>query len=273
MPDEALWASPNLITFRRETVHQTIPTAGGETDPSTGVIRVFDVGLGSQSYPRSRSLQLPATMQTLTHEVGHIVMSRISQSVRDKFFENLLHWHDYPWAWITARTSTHSTWQAERTRLRNALGFTDTQLDAWLSNLVVDRPVIEGDYTYVKRSHTRGGTSFYLQSYRTTEVPAGREFEYAREKRGEYLAELYALAVSRPEFLHTTLPTNQVTWLKREIFQTPTNLSELAREVALPEPYQTQFILLGSRLFTWVQLNSLLNMLTTESRQEGTRVA
>ena len=55
----------------------------------------------------------------------------------------------------------------------------------------------------------------------SVDLPAGREFEYALSSRGEYLAERYARAVSRPDFRHDKLPEEQLRWLKRVVFRTP----------------------------------------------------
>ena len=292
LPSEATWSNPLLLRFRRGTCHprdvdartgscvghaggfvggqMTLGTAAaGTPPPGTARIEVFQAGLGAGPYPRSRQLGIPQTAQTIRHEVGHVVASQIPQATKDNFFENVVGWHDYPWNWITASAqlrAQRARWQAERSRLLRETGFNHTQLDAWLSNLVLDRTVVLGPRTYVRRQ-------YYLQSYEISQVPTGREFEYARTDQEEYLAELYALAVSRPGFMHSVLPSAQVAWLKRTIFRTPTNLAELARQYALAEPAQTQFVIRGSRMFTREQLDALMNELLIQSQQPGARLA
>src|SRR5262245_7189522 len=83
LPPEATWTNPLLIRFSRAACHPSDldatgacvgqPTGagtrgftGGEvTGP--GRITVYNAGLGSSPYTRSRSLGLPATQQTLRH--------------------------------------------------------------------------------------------------------------------------------------------------------------------------------------------------------------
>jgi hypothetical protein len=108
--------------------------------------------------------------------------------------------------------------------------------------------------------YTRG--RHFLSRMRRDALPAGPVFEYARTARGEYLAELYALAVSAPELLHDALPADQAAWLRRVVFGTPSTPAELAREVALGEPLQSRFLAAAARLFTWPQIDALLARLT-----------
>jgi len=98
-----------------------------------------------------------------------------------------------------------------------------------------------------RRAHCRGKrtyvrTSNFLRSILTANVPAGIEFEYARTNQGEYLAELYALAVSNPEFLHRTLPRAQIQWLKSEVFHSGQALEEVSRQAAVGEPQLSEFL-------------------------------
>lgn len=84
------------------------------------------------------------------------------------------------------------------------------------------------------------------------------------------MAELYALAVSRPEFLHSVLPTEQIIWLKQQVFHTPIDLT---RQIALaPASVQDQFMIRGSRLFTWEQLDALLNELSIQARSQESQL-
>src|SRR5258705_4977263 len=249
LPPEATWTNPLLITFARAACHPNdlSPSGactghssasgpgitGGEADPSTGRITVFNAGLGSGPYSRSVSLGLPATQQTLQHEVGHIVMSQVSQVEQDQFFTRILPWRDYSWSWITSPGPRYPNWQAERDSLRTALGFEEAQLDSWLATLRPGTPVTVGARTYTRDAAGSGGATLFLSAVDGTQLPAGIVFEYARTNRGEYLAELYTLAVSRPEFLHSVLPQPQIEWLKRVVFRTPATPDQWARQLAV----------------------------------------
>lgn len=275
LPDEATWTNPRVIRFRREACHpndvdpQTGACGGfgrtvtaGQADPTTFVITVFDQGIGASPYSRSAGLGASTTEQTLRHEVGHLVMEGIPQADRDHFFGTLLGWIDYSWDWINARDAPHQSWRDERERLRAELGFDQDQLDAWLATLQRDVPVQRGVFTYTRGPH-------HLSRVRTGALPAGAAFEYARSARGEYFAELYFMALSAPGFLHDALPAEQIEWLKRVVFGTPATRDELARQAALNEPLQSQFLVTASRLFTWPQIEAVLARLTAAGSAGG----
>ena len=282
MPVEATWANPLLLRFRRQECHPRDMNAagqcagqgtgagqsfvGGETNLATGQITIFNSGLGQTPFGRSRGLGIPATTQTIRHEIGHVIFSQLSQNEKNNFFGGLLGWRDYSWAWLNSPPGRPANWQAERVRLRNELGFqSDAQLEAWLATLVINQPVVAGSRTYTRRD-------YYLKSYETAQVPGGTEFEYARTDQDEYFCELYALAISRPEFLHQTLPAAQIAWLKRVVFHTPSNHEELGRQAALADPAQSEFLIRGSRLFTHEQLDALLQELTARSQRPDQQV-
>jgi len=279
LPIEATKNNPIVLRFRRRECHpQDVDPrtgqcstgfgsrVGGETEVSKGLITVFNTGLGRAPYERSASLGISSTAQTIRHEVGHAVDARISQADRDDFFENIVHWHKYPLAWIRVNPAPYPDWQAERTRLLTETGLNDAQLDTWLAGLGVNTAVVRGPRTYLRDDS-------FLNSYETAQIPAGREFEYARTNQGDYFAEIYALAVSRPEFLSNALPKLQSAWLKRVVFHTPEDMTALAKQAALAEPARTEFIVRGSRLFTQDQLDALLAELSTRMRQPGTNLA
>jgi len=284
LPAEASWTNPRLIRFARAACHPSdlSPTGvcagsgqgftGGEADPGTGRITVFDAGLRSTPYSRSVSLGLPATQQTLRHEVGHMVMSQIPRAEEDRFFSQVLHWKDFPWAWITSPAPRHANWQAERDSLRAELAFNETQLDTWLASLQPNTPVRVGARTYTRDAGGSGGGSRFLSSVDQTQLPAGVEFEYARTNHGEYLAELYTFAISRPEFLHNVLPPAQVQWLKRIVFRTPATQAEWARQLAVRNVPPNLFIRL-LRVFTWEQAQPILDEIMAQQSAAGTQEA
>ncbi len=287
LPSEATWTNPQLIRFGRAACHPNDLDAsgrcvgqpsgsgrgftGGETDASTGRITIFDPGLGSTPYSRSTSLRLPATQQTLRHEVGHIMVSQILQAEQDRLFTQILPWRDYSWAWITSPAPRYPNWQVERDSLRSALGFTEAQLDTWLAGLRPNAPVTVGNRTYT-RDAAGGGSTLFLSSVDQSQLPSGVEFEYARTNRGEYLAELYALAVSRPDFLHDALPQPQVAWLKRVVFHTPATRDEWARQMAVRDVPPDLFAPLV-KVFTWEQARPIIDeILNRQSTGEGSRL-
>jgi predicted deacylase len=101
-------------------------------------------------------------------------------------------------------------------------------------------------------------------------MPTGQEFNYARTSRGDYFAEIYAFAVSSPEFLHTKLPSAQIAWLKRVVFHTQEHFDRVAREAAIAGPILNEFLIRGSRLFTLKQLQDLLQELVARPRPLST---
>jgi hypothetical protein len=186
-------------------------------------------------------------------------MSQISQAEQDQFFTRILPWKDYSWSWITSPAPRYPNWQAERDSLRTALGFDEARLDTWLASLHPNTPVSIGAWTYTRDVAGSGGTTLFLSAVDSTQLPAGIEFEYARTNHGEYLAELYALAVSRPEFLHTVLPQPQIEWLKRVVFRIPATADQWARQIAVRGNVPNQLFARLLRVFTWEQAQPIVD--------------
>jgi hypothetical protein len=265
IPDEHLWnrtGGPDVLTFRRERAHPASAPGsqiGGETDPGTGLIRIFSAGMGASPYSRSTSIGLPATSQTLRHEVGHIVETIVPPAEMDRFFNDIVGWRQYSWAWITPHPSPYPNWAVEREQLCRDLGYVDAKgacdharLTTFLNGLVAGTPVREGGRTYTRY------TSF-LVSWPVGNVPGGQVFEYARTGKGDYFAELYTLAISVPEFLHSELPLAQIEWFKQQVFHTQAHYDELIR------PYER--LAIHSSTANLVQVQQLLN----RARQQFTR--
>lgn len=283
LPVEATWLNGRLLRFRREACHPddvdpntqqctgqsqgpgVTGFTGGEADPMVGRVQVFEHGLGAAPFSRSASLGLPATTQTLQHEVGHIIDSQLSQAAKEEFFDTIMHWHEYSWFWVNTPPASNPNAVAERARLRAETGLDEAALTAWLRGLPQNTPVVLGTRTYQRMAPS--GADRFLLSFESAQMPAGKEFEYAKTNQGEYLAELYALAISRPEFLHTTLPAAQLTWLKRSLFHIPENIQALAQQTSLPPALQAELVTRGSRLFTWEQLDALMEELTNRAAQ------
>ena len=263
MPPEATWMSPRLLTFRREQINTTQPSVAGQTDIATRTITIFNRGFGSSPYTRSLAIGIPSTTQTIQHEVGHIVVDAIPRNEYNNFFDNIIHWHQYPWAWITATSSTLATWQAERTALKTETGMNDIQLDTWLQALPMETRVNRNGRSYFRSRN-------FLEAYNTNQVPDIPAFEYAGSNRDDYLSELYTFCISNPGFVHQQLPSAQVTWLKRVMFNFPTDPNEILRLYAIGEPQQTEFIRRIMQVFTWQQVDAVFNQIMLSSPGSGT---
>ncbi|OUL98519.1 hypothetical protein A8M77_31135 [Variovorax sp. JS1663] len=274
LPPQATWSNPRLVVFGRAACHpedlnaqgvcaghsmpgQGTGFIGGEADSSTGRITVYDRGLGSAPYGRSSNLGLPATQQTLRHEVGHLAEAQVPPAELKTFFEVLLKWQDYAWAWITSPAPRSPNWQAERDSLRAELGLEEAQLDAWLATLQPNQSVTVGQRTYTRDAAGSGGSTLFLHAIDPSRIPRGVEFSYARTSQGEYFAELYALAVSRPAFLSDALPAPQSEWLRRIVFGTPATANEWASRIAARDDATLIERLL--RTYTWTQADAVLN--------------
>jgi len=283
LPDEATWTNPRLLKFHREECHpddvdpKTGSCAGqpagasqsftsGETKRGTGEITVFNAGLRDQPFTRSQRLGLSAKAQAIRHEVGHVIGDDLPHDKKMEFFQKVIGWIEYPWAWISVKNPPHEDWKVERNKLKTELGFDDAKLDAWLAGLQTNNPVVVGARTYVR-------STTHLRSVLTANLPTGVEFEYARTSQDEYLAELYALAASNPEFLYQTLPHAQIEWLKTEVFHTQQALEEISREAAVGEPQLSEFLGRARRLFTPQQLKAALNEVLTKPRARTGTVA
>lgn len=258
MPPEATWTNPTLLTFRREQVHPTQPTVAGETNVSTGNVTIFDGGFGSAPYSRSRATGIPSTTQTIQHEVGHVMVAAIARNEYNNFFNNILHWQSYPLAWITMANPPYDNWRAERNAVLRDTGMTDAQFDAWLPTLALETRVNIGNRSFIK-------TNNYLDAYDRAQVPEIPAFEYAATNRDDYLSELYTFCISAPGFVHQHLPQAQTDWLKRVVFNFPSDPDVILRRYALGEPQQTEFIRRITRVFTWQQVDAAFQQVMSHS--------
>jgi hypothetical protein len=276
LPEHAAWANPRLIHFRREECHPeeidpatgrcgtgTSGSIGGLAEPASDRVTIFDAGTGSGVYGRAPALGIPNITQTFRHEVGHLVQEQLAAGVADNLFTNIMRWRKFSWSNIT-NTAVMDYMLRERQQLRDrTMHADDAALRTWLTALQPNVPVVIGTYTFVKRPVMRGSAVFWLHSWLTAQMPTGPEYEYARSDQHEYFAELYAYAISAPEFLSRTLPAQQQEWLRRSVFGVPANREELERQAAinLPGEAWAEFVTRGSRLFTQEQLNGLMNRL------------
>jgi hypothetical protein len=290
LPPEATWTNPRLIRFNRSACHPDDLNAsgqcvgrsagglsrsftGGMAEPSTGAITIFNAGLGTSPFSRSTALRVPATQQTIRHEVGHIIMSQIAQAEQDRFFTQILGWREYSWDWITSPAPRYPNWQAARDALREELGKSEAELDTFLAGLQPNTPVTIGSRTYSRDDLGPGGRARYLRSVDPSQIPTGVEFEYARTDRGEYLAELYALAVSSPDFLHSALPQAQIDWLKQVVFHTPVTSGDWARQIAVGGDIPPGLLRRLLRVFTWEQAQPIIDEILRQAADPSVRGA
>ena len=257
LPEEHLFgraSSLPVTSFRREHTHPSSSPGkfvGGETDSGTGLVRIFDAGIGATPYTRSASMGLSATNQTIRHEVGHLVDSMLTTAVMDDFFNNAVNWKEYSWAWIIPHPSPYPTWAAERERLCRDIGFINRQNNCDQDRLTEFLGRLDTAGTITENGRVFSKTTSFLEVWPVGNVPTGTEFDYARTSKGDYFAEVYAFALSVPEFLHRSLPPPQIEWLKRNVFNTDRHYNDLIA------PYEHLALNAGSS--TTVGILQLLN--------------
>jgi hypothetical protein len=262
LPAGAARESGRVVRFRRRMAASGALSTGGETDPATGTITLYDVGMEEAPFGRSRALELPAYMQTIRHELGHLFEHALTPEATHELFDEILGWREYSWAWVTTERSPYERWRAERERLRMEVGMDSHGLTTWLAE---PEFTLRGAY---RRSETRsrGGRIYVrsahngdrLNSLLASEAPRGAEFEYALTNKGDYLAELYAFATSRPAWLAGRISERQKGWWRERAFGLPRRDDEIARLIAVsPEIEQRVGARLGN-VFTWEQLSALL---------------
>src|SRR3954451_4472695 len=170
MPDQHVWGQQaRPLRFRRQMLGSG--NASGETDPPTSTITLYDSGMNAAPYGRSAAIGLQGFEQTIRHEIGHMVETALSAAVRGELFDGIMDWHQYPWAWISARNSPHANWRVERSRLAAENGIADDRLDAWLAGFTMRPPPAlrrsdaqtRGDRSYI-RSTAQGD---FLHSIKT----------------------------------------------------------------------------------------------------------
>lgn len=271
LPASATWGNPRLIVFRRAACHPSDLDAagncsgntGGETNlanPAHGEITAFDAGLDAQPYARSKALKLSSTQQTLRHEVGHVMETQVPKDEHEKFFRDILPWDDFSWAWVSVANPPYPSWKAERERLHALLGFDEARLTTWLAGLAPGVPVKVGQRTYTRDTKGAGGSTIFLSAIDESRLPKGQVFDYARTGTGEYFAEVYALAVSRPGFLHDVLPADQIEWFKRVVFHIPSTREAWSRELAMRQRSEASSLLPRLlRVFTWEQATQVFD--------------
>jgi hypothetical protein len=284
MPLDATWTSADLITIRRGGSRGSV---GGDTDAPKHEITMFDAGMAPSAYKAKcaelTGLQTP--MQAIRHEIGHLVDARLSPQERDGLFVDVLDWRMYRIQNIT---------QAGNERLRRAK-VNDTSrptadaafVDKFLSDLMSELGMTDvadvlsfvasfGDPASddpAKPPRARAfkdhkGRLYWRHDYmlhsvgHPAELPRTDPFDYALTSPGEYVPELYAYAINRPEFLAGVISKKQMKWWKETVFKVPTDAAELKAQIKPPAGVEGQLLADAEKLFTWEQLDDRLAKLT-----------
>lgn len=284
VPDELLWdRSTGILRLQRSALGppSTTGVVGGET-VSDSLIKVFNAGLAP--YTRSAGIQnMPPLAQTLRHELGHYVMDFVRKGATDGLFA-LMGWVDFAWHWVSIawQTAPNPTCPApglqnERCDIADAAGFTTggtrdwVGLDAFLSGLTATPTVRNGR----EWAHERGGN--FVSSRLQGAVPSGPQWSYASTNKGDYFSELFAFALSDPEFVHREVPAKQVAWLKTQLFDTPGEIALATKDFAVGGPSGERVLSLApsalARVFTRQQIRAVLSRVLQAGGSDQRQVA
>jgi hypothetical protein len=257
LPPGRTWGSAQPIHFRRDISDPSGRNVGGSTDSATNTITLYNVGMRNDPFVRSRALGLPGYQQTVRHEVGHLVEHELTPQARRELFGDILDWQRRSWDWINH--PTHDNARAERASLVRESGVADNRLDEWLrqfrmGELERSQAVEANGRVYIRAE----GTGHFLHSLRRSEVPQGVEFEYALSNQGDYISELYAFALSRPDWLAARISARQLRWWRERVFSMPGDDREVARQMNVPAAAMASFLAGIRTKFTWEQADEVL---------------
>ena len=253
------WDSAKPVRFRRELVYPTNRAVGGSTDPATNTITLYAAGTGKTPYDRSKALNLPAYVQTIQHELGHLVESSLAPGPSAELFGAILDWRRHSWAWVNMpQTATESNSRKERRSVVAESGIADDKLDAWLTQFVMG-PLSRSNAVEANgRVFIRAEDGHFLQSIKKAELPQGPEFEYALSNQGDYISELYTFALSRPDWLAGKISRKQLNWWRERVFSMPGDDREVAKQLGVAKPLEAAFLAAVKTKFTWAQADEVL---------------
>src|SRR5206468_3117875 len=129
---------------------------------------------------------------------GHLVDAMLTPALRQDFFNNVVNWKEYSWAWVFPYPSPYPTWAAEREQLCREIGLLNKQNSCDEDRLTALLHRIDAAGTITENGNVFTKTTNFLEIWPVANVPTGTEFEYARTSQGDYFAEVYAFAISVP---------------------------------------------------------------------------
>jgi hypothetical protein len=257
LPPERVWGASAPLRFRRELSDPSGRDVGGKTDPATSTITLFSGGMDPAPYGRSKAIGLPGYLQTIRHEVGHLVERDVMKTAEKELFEDILGWHKHSWHWVGVPLKTNP--RTDRKDVIAESGVPDDKLDEWLKGFKMGKlersNAVEANGRIFIRAE---GTGYILHSFKKSEAPEGPEFEYALSNWGDYLSELYAFAVSKPDWLAGKLSARQFKWWRERVFSMPADDNEVAKQLGVPEPLKPAFLTGMKTKFTWQQADRVL---------------
>lgn len=290
IPDEYLWNRPTGILRLHRTGFAPAGLAppGGQVGGSTESANLVNIyNAGATPFARSAGIRnMPGYAQGLRHEFGHLVQDYMRPGVTAGLWQ-LMGWTTFAWYWAftnwqTAGVSNPATCPApglqnERCTICDAAGFTTptgrdwAALDTFLRGLTAT-PVARNDRVW---SHEPNGN--FVNAWNVGAVPTGAAWSYAATGQGDYFSELFAFSVSDPEYVHTTVPANQVEWLKQNIFNTQAEIQSAMRDLtpahrdsSIADRFNAQAPALVARLFTRQQIRAALGQLAGSVMQQST---
>jgi len=284
MPLDATWTSPKLITIKRGGNRGDI---GGETDAAKGEIEMFDAGMTSSPYKSKCPALggLRSDLQSIRHEIGHIVDDRLTAKERSGLFDDILDWRFHLIQNITLagnerlhRARNNTVEVKDEKPVPHNRQFLDLvqELGALTTRTVMEFVQSFGepgadDHTKPMPpivTKERHGRLYWRRGYmlhsigHPAELPRTKEFDYAMTAPAEYFPELYAYAINRPEFLAGAISKRQMRWWKEVVFKVPTDPGELKRQLQPPANVEAQLLADAEKLFTWEQLDARVAELT-----------
>jgi hypothetical protein len=245
IPEEQLFSrTSGKITFRREKGTASDPA--GRTTTTLGSpdsdVQVFDKGATTS---QALSSLKPGIQDVLVHEMGHVVDHTQMSTKVDEFLKKVVDWQTYDWAlaasnWWTPVAAATPKCDAAAAATPRCRVCTDAGL---VTNTVCDVAKLDtllhtidgGTGEVVMNGRTfRQDSEGDAGSFPTANVPpTGLSWKYARSAPWDYWAEVYKFAVFKPKWLHNQIPTAQIDWLKKNVFDSARHASEATREVSL----------------------------------------
>ena len=228
----------------------------------TSDVSIYNSGLKGGTDTRSVGIGITIRQQTIRHEMGHVIDPLVPLQTMNVLFDDIMGFRTWPWnrvetsaaaseqirigkaayheslktasnpqsptlgqkasaygAGFSAAIGESGKSAAARTDLRMAAGLADdAALEKFLAGLQDDVPVMQNSREFSKV----GAGDLYVASTVAGQMPKGKPFTYALTNKGDYFAELFALATSTPVWLDANLPRRQTNWLKEFVFFVPT---------------------------------------------------